>query len=161
MRRRAAACAVSSAGHRGDGQRRDHRNQRRMHRRLRQALRSDGEAVRARPERRELLLDRMHLASLPPRRGLRPRRRRVVDHRQCTGRSNVELFGERETFPTAVSVPEALHHFADSMGERRRRLPLLTNTAYRKGDHTCLSISAGDIPIARPADDSTSRATAR
>ena len=41
----------------------------------------------------------------------------------------LKLFGERETFPTAVSVPEALHHFADSMGERRRLLPLLTKTA--------------------------------
>ncbi len=41
----------------------------------------------------------------------------------------LRLFGERETFPTAASVPEALHHFADSMGERRRLLPLLTKTA--------------------------------
>jgi anti-anti-sigma regulatory factor len=41
----------------------------------------------------------------------------------------LKLFGERETFPTAESVPEALHHFADSMGERRRLLPLLTKTA--------------------------------
>ena len=41
----------------------------------------------------------------------------------------LRLFGERETFPTAGSVPEALHHFADSMGERRRLLPLLTKTA--------------------------------
>ncbi len=41
----------------------------------------------------------------------------------------LRLAGERETFPTAGSVPEALHHFADSMGERRRLLPLLTKTA--------------------------------
>jgi anti-anti-sigma regulatory factor len=41
----------------------------------------------------------------------------------------LRLFGERETFPTAGSVPEALHHFADSIGERRRLLPLLTKTA--------------------------------
>ena len=41
----------------------------------------------------------------------------------------LQLFGERETFPTAGSVPEALHHFADSIGERRRLLPLLTKTA--------------------------------
>lgn len=41
----------------------------------------------------------------------------------------LRLFGERETFPVAGSVPEALHHFADSLGERRRLLPLLTKTA--------------------------------
>ncbi len=41
----------------------------------------------------------------------------------------LRLSGERETFPTAGSVPEALHHFADSIGERRRLLPLLTKTA--------------------------------
>jgi anti-anti-sigma regulatory factor len=41
----------------------------------------------------------------------------------------LRLAGERETFPTAGSVAEALHHFADSMGERRRLLPLLTKTA--------------------------------
>ena len=41
----------------------------------------------------------------------------------------LQLSGERETFPTADSVPEALHHFADSMSERRRLLPLLTKTA--------------------------------
>lgn len=41
----------------------------------------------------------------------------------------LRLFGEGETFPTAGSVAEALHHFADSIGERRRLLPLLTKTA--------------------------------
>ena len=29
-------------------------------------------------------------------------------------------------FPVADSVPDALHHFADSIDERRRLLPLLT-----------------------------------
>jgi len=41
----------------------------------------------------------------------------------------LRLFGEGETFPTVASVAEALHHFADSIGERRRLLPLLTKTA--------------------------------
>jgi anti-anti-sigma regulatory factor len=41
----------------------------------------------------------------------------------------LRLSGERETFATAGSVAEALHHFADSIGERRRLLPLLTKTA--------------------------------
>lgn len=41
----------------------------------------------------------------------------------------LRLFGEGETFPTAGSVAQALHHFADSIGERRRLLPLLTKTA--------------------------------
>jgi anti-anti-sigma regulatory factor len=41
----------------------------------------------------------------------------------------LRLSGERETFPTMESVAEALHHFADSIGERRRLLPLLTKTA--------------------------------
>jgi len=41
----------------------------------------------------------------------------------------LRLSGERETFPSAGSVPEALHHFADTIGERRRLLPLLTKTA--------------------------------
>jgi hypothetical protein len=30
------------------------------------------------------------------------------------------------TFPIAETVPDALHHFADSIDERRRLLPLLT-----------------------------------
>ena len=30
------------------------------------------------------------------------------------------------SFPVADSVPDALHHFADSIDERRRLLPLLT-----------------------------------
>ena len=41
----------------------------------------------------------------------------------------LRLSGERETFPTMESVADALHHFADSIGERRRLLPLLTKTA--------------------------------
>src|SRR5262245_30383050 len=41
----------------------------------------------------------------------------------------LRLFGEREKFPTVGSVAEALHNFADSIGERRRLLPLLTKTA--------------------------------
>ncbi len=41
----------------------------------------------------------------------------------------LRLFGEGETFPTVPSVAEALHNFADSIGERRRLLPLLTKTA--------------------------------
>jgi anti-anti-sigma regulatory factor len=41
----------------------------------------------------------------------------------------LRLFGEGETFPTVGSVAEALHHFADSIGERRRLLPILTKTA--------------------------------
>jgi hypothetical protein len=34
--------------------------------------------------------------------------------------------GDRATFPMADSVPDALHHFADAIDERRRLLPLLT-----------------------------------
>jgi anti-anti-sigma factor len=41
----------------------------------------------------------------------------------------LRLSGERETFPAAPSVAEALHHFADCIDERRRLLPLLTKTA--------------------------------
>ena len=41
----------------------------------------------------------------------------------------LRLSGERETFPITGSVADALHHFADSIGERRRLLPLLTKTA--------------------------------
>jgi anti-anti-sigma regulatory factor len=41
----------------------------------------------------------------------------------------LRLFGEGETFPTVGSVADALHHFADSIGERRRLLPILTKTA--------------------------------
>ncbi len=41
----------------------------------------------------------------------------------------LRLSGERETFPLTLSVADALHHFADSIGERRRLLPLLTKTA--------------------------------
>jgi anti-anti-sigma regulatory factor len=38
----------------------------------------------------------------------------------------LSLSGDGATFPTADSVPDALHHFADSIDERRRLLPLLT-----------------------------------
>jgi anti-anti-sigma regulatory factor len=34
--------------------------------------------------------------------------------------------GDRATFPIADSVPDALHHFADRIDERRQLLPLLT-----------------------------------
>ncbi|MEZ0051876.1 anti-anti-sigma regulatory factor [Mycobacterium sp. MAA66] len=34
--------------------------------------------------------------------------------------------GDEAAFPTATSVAEALHHFSDSMYERRRLLPFLT-----------------------------------
>lgn len=34
--------------------------------------------------------------------------------------------GDRASFPMANSVPDALHHFADRIEERRRLLPLLT-----------------------------------
>ena len=72
----------------------------------------------------------MHFASLRPRRGL-PRTRASSGRSSQANRSSrgLRLSGERETFPTAGSVPEALHHFADSIGERRRLLPLLTKTA--------------------------------
>lgn len=36
------------------------------------------------------------------------------------------LGGAGVSFPIADSVPDALHHFADSIDERRRLLPLLT-----------------------------------
>lgn len=39
------------------------------------------------------------------------------------------LRGSGVNVPVAKSVPEALHHFADSIDERRRLLPLLTKTA--------------------------------
>jgi anti-anti-sigma factor len=38
----------------------------------------------------------------------------------------LRLCGDGATFPTAASVPDALHHFADGIEERRRLLPLLT-----------------------------------
>jgi anti-anti-sigma regulatory factor len=41
----------------------------------------------------------------------------------------LRLFGEGDTFPVVGSVAEALHHFADRIGERRRLLPILTKTA--------------------------------
>ena len=36
---------------------------------------------------------------------------------------------EQDSFPTAESVPAALHHIADILGARRRLLPLLSKTA--------------------------------
>lgn len=36
------------------------------------------------------------------------------------------LRGSGVSFPVAESVPDALHHFADSIDQRRRLLPLLT-----------------------------------
>jgi anti-anti-sigma factor len=41
----------------------------------------------------------------------------------------LHVAGDGATFPTVASVPEAIHHFADGIGERRRLLPLLTKTA--------------------------------
>jgi anti-anti-sigma regulatory factor len=41
----------------------------------------------------------------------------------------VRMFDERIEMPTVESVPDALHHFADALLERRRLLPLLTKTA--------------------------------
>jgi anti-anti-sigma factor len=41
----------------------------------------------------------------------------------------LRVAGDGATFPTAASVPEALHHFADGISERRRLLPLFTKTA--------------------------------
>lgn len=38
----------------------------------------------------------------------------------------LRVSGDGTTFPTADSVPDALHHFADGIEERRRLLPLLT-----------------------------------
>jgi anti-anti-sigma factor len=40
--------------------------------------------------------------------------------------SDALRIGDRATFPTADSVPDALHHFAEEIDERRRLLPLLT-----------------------------------
>jgi anti-anti-sigma regulatory factor len=41
----------------------------------------------------------------------------------------LRLRGDHNTYPTAESVPEALHHFSDVMSERRRLLPLLGKSA--------------------------------
>jgi anti-anti-sigma regulatory factor len=41
----------------------------------------------------------------------------------------MRLCGVDEAFPTTPSVPEALHHFSDVAGERRRILPILTKSA--------------------------------
>ena len=39
------------------------------------------------------------------------------------------LRGSGVDFPVSESVPDALHHFADTIEQRRRLLPLLTKTA--------------------------------
>jgi anti-anti-sigma regulatory factor len=41
----------------------------------------------------------------------------------------VRIFDARIELPTAATVADALHHFADEMLERRRLLPLLTKSA--------------------------------
>ena len=38
----------------------------------------------------------------------------------------LRLCGVDDVFPATPSVPDALHHFSDSMYERRRLLPFLT-----------------------------------
>ena len=41
----------------------------------------------------------------------------------------LRLCGVDDVFPTTPSVPDALHHFSDVAGERRRILPILTKSA--------------------------------
>jgi anti-anti-sigma factor len=41
----------------------------------------------------------------------------------------LRLCGVDDIFPATPSVPEALHHFSDVAGERRRILPILTKSA--------------------------------
>ncbi len=41
----------------------------------------------------------------------------------------MRLCGVDDIFPTTPSVPEALHHFSDVAGARRRILPILTKSA--------------------------------
>lgn len=41
----------------------------------------------------------------------------------------LRLCGVDDAFPTTPSVPDALHHFSDVAGERRRILPILTKSA--------------------------------
>ena len=41
----------------------------------------------------------------------------------------MRLCGVDEVFPAMASVPEALQHFSDVAGERRRILPILTKSA--------------------------------
>lgn len=41
----------------------------------------------------------------------------------------LRLCGVDDVFPATASVPEALHHFSDVAGERRRILPILTKSA--------------------------------
>ena len=47
----------------------------------------------------------------------------MVGHHQRAGA--VHESGAGAELPVADSVPDALHHFADSIDERRRLLPLL------------------------------------
>jgi anti-anti-sigma factor len=41
----------------------------------------------------------------------------------------LRLCGVDDVFPTTASVPDALHHFSDLAGERRRILPFFTKSA--------------------------------
>ncbi|KQY04081.1 anti-anti-sigma factor [Mycobacterium sp. Root135] len=41
----------------------------------------------------------------------------------------LRLCGVDDVFPATPSVPDALHHFSDVAGERRRILPILTKSA--------------------------------
>jgi anti-anti-sigma regulatory factor len=41
----------------------------------------------------------------------------------------LRLCGVEDVFPTTPSVPDALHHFSDVAGERRRILPILIKSA--------------------------------
>jgi anti-anti-sigma factor len=41
----------------------------------------------------------------------------------------LRLCGVDDVFPATASVPEALHHFSDVAGERRRILPIFTKSA--------------------------------
>lgn len=41
----------------------------------------------------------------------------------------LNISGDTDVFPVADSVPDALEHFADVLGERRRLLPILGKTA--------------------------------
>jgi anti-anti-sigma factor len=44
-------------------------------------------------------------------------------------RQSLMASGNTDVFPTVGSVPDALEHFADVLGERRRLLPILGKTA--------------------------------
>ena len=51
----------------------------------------------------------------------------LVANQQVT--RTLRLCGVEDIFPTTPSVPDALHHFSDLAGERRRILPILTKSA--------------------------------